>query len=208
MLVYATGDARDALSRQPSLDRNASRALAHALFPLAPLDPLDDDTLLDTAPGDQEICVGCFPGVAIVAAKEFAIDRPSTLPKRYLAAGGEGTVTLHAMHSVVDWFAFAQWKNGRLVRSLSLSPDSGIIEDFGARLPFERAFWEGEHPAADPEEAENYPFPFHPLEMGEAALSALFGYQLEGSLISTLFDPDSIPLMRFARARSRGMPRS
>ncbi|WP_439145646.1 DUF6928 family protein [Streptomyces canus] len=33
------------------------------------------------------------------------------------------------MHSVVGWFAFAAWGDGRLLRSLSLSPDSGIIEN-------------------------------------------------------------------------------
>ena len=31
------------------------------------------------------------------------------------------------MHSVVDWFAYARWVNGTLVRSLSLSPDSGVF---------------------------------------------------------------------------------
>jgi hypothetical protein len=108
------------------------------------------------------------------------------------------------MHSVVDWFAFAQWSDGKLARSLSLSPDSGIIEDIGEKLPFEQAYWAGEHPAVGPEsDDDEYPLPFHPLDMGETALSALFGYQLEGALISTLFDPESIPLMRFARTRSR-----
>ncbi|MGW3628080.1 DUF6928 family protein, partial [Streptomyces sp. NPDC000880] len=29
------------------------------------------------------------------------------------------------MHSVVDWLAFAVWEDGRLIRSLSLSPDDG-----------------------------------------------------------------------------------
>ncbi|WP_405525285.1 DUF6928 family protein [Streptomyces canus] len=39
------------------------------------------------------------------------------------------------MHSVVGWFAFAAWGDGRLLRSLSLSPDSGIIENGGEPLP-------------------------------------------------------------------------
>jgi len=39
--------------------------------------------------------------------------------------------------------AFAQWVNGKLVRSLSLSPDSGILEDIGPRFPFEEPFWSG-----------------------------------------------------------------
>ncbi len=80
------------------------------------------------------------------------------------------------MHSVVDWFAFARRNSGQLVRSLSLSPDSGIMEDIGQRFSFEEPFWSGQ-----PDDSEDdYPFPFHPLELGEAALKEWFGYQLEG----------------------------
>ena len=44
----------------------------------------------------------------------------------------------------------------------------------------------------DPEEdPASYPFPFHPLELGEAALQAMFGYQLEGYLASSLLEPES-----------------
>jgi hypothetical protein len=89
---------------------------------------------------------GYFAGVSILAAKEFGIDCPSKLPVRFISAGGRGTIYLHAMHSVVDWLAFALWTNGKLVRSLSLSPDNGIIEDIGQRLHFEEPFWSGRNP--------------------------------------------------------------
>ncbi|MFD4655933.1 DUF6928 family protein [Kitasatospora sp. NPDC058444] len=56
-------------------------------------------------------------------------------------------MVLHAMHSVVDWLAFGVWEDGRLVRSLSLSPDSGIIEDIGEPLSFEVPSWARERPA-------------------------------------------------------------
>jgi hypothetical protein len=49
------------------------------------------------------------------------------------------------MHSVSDTLAFAVWKDGVLVRSLSLSPHGGIAEDLGERLEFEEAYWAGEH---------------------------------------------------------------
>jgi hypothetical protein len=103
------------------------------------------------------------------------------------------------MHSVVDWFAFAQWTRGRLVRSLSLSPDSGILENIGQRLPFEDPFWSGQHPATD-DDQNDYPFPFHPLELGEAALKEFFGYQLEGSIDPTLLEPESVPLVKYKRS--------
>jgi hypothetical protein len=46
---------------------------------------------------------------------------------------------------------------------------------------------------------ERYPFPFHPLELGEAALGALFGFVLEGTgqPDDPDLDPDEIPLVGF-----------
>ncbi|MBR7832068.1 hypothetical protein KDL01_02290 [Actinospica durhamensis] len=90
---------------------------------------------------------------------------------------------LHAMHSVSDTLAFAVWKQGELVRSLSLSPHGGITENIGEPLPFEKPFWAGEHavsPVPGKLSKGPYPLPFHPLTLGEAALRALFGFVVEG----------------------------
>lgn len=204
MLVLAKADAREALAARPQLDREATHKLATTLFPDEKLEPIGDGDLSYTCPPDDELHIGCFAGVSVVAAKEFGIDYPSRLPQRFIAAGGGGTVTLHAMHSVVDWFAYATWANGKLLRSLSLSPDSGIIEEIGSRLPFEEPFWSGEHPAVDSDEDQDaYPFPFHPLDLGEATLKDRFGYQLEGFIDASLLEPESIPLVRYKRTRSR-----
>jgi hypothetical protein len=81
-----------------------------------------------------------------------------------------------------------------------LSPDSGILEDIGQRLPFEEPFWSGHNPVPD-NDGDHYPLPFHPLEMGEAALKEFFGYQLEGSVDPTLLEPESIPLVKYQRTR-------
>ena len=205
MIVYSAADARDALRVRPSLDRDATFKLATALFPKEELAPLDDGSLAFTCPPNNELCIGCFSGVSIVAAKEFGIDHPSKLPSRFIEAGGGGTVTVHAMHSVVDWFAYAQWVNGKLIRSLSLSPDSGILEDVGQRFAFEEPYWSSQHPVEDEDvDTDAYPFAFHPLELGEAALAALFGYQLEGVGVvdTTLLDPEAVPLARYKRSRA------
>ena len=202
MLVYADSNAREALGAKPQLDREATQRLASALLPGEKLEPAGDGDLSDTCPPDNELHIGCFPGVSVIAAKEFGIDYPSRLPQRFIAAGGSGTITLHAMHSVVDWFAYAKWSNGKLLRSLSLSPDSGIMEDIGQRLPFEEPYWSGKYPAVDDDEEDAYPFPFHPLDLGEAALRELFGYQLEGYIDASLLEPESIPLVRYRRSRS------
>jgi len=203
MLVYANGDPRVALRRKPSLDVDASLRLATSLFPNERLTEIGRGDLSSTSPEDNEIFIGHFPDVAIVAAREFGIDYPSRLPQRFLTNGPFPDVYLHAMHSVVDWFAFAQWKDGRLVRSLSLSPDSGILENFGTTRTFEHPYWSGERPALDPEEdPDSYPFAFHPLELGEAALLEMFGYQLEGEISPTAIEPESIELLQLKRSRS------
>jgi len=202
MLVYANSDVGKALKGGPQLDRDATLQLAKALFPKDRLEPIGNGDLSYTCPPDNELHVGCFPGVSIVASKEFGIDYPSKLPAGFISVGGRATVFLHAMHSVVDWFAFAQWINGKLVRSLSLSPDRGVLEDIGQRLAFEEPFWSGRHPATDDNEGD-YPFSFHPLELGEAALREFFGYNLEGFVDPGLLQPESIPLVKYKRARSR-----
>lgn len=200
MLVYADENASAALRSGHQLDRDATLQLAKTLFPKDKLDPIGEGNLSYTCPPDDELHAGSFPNVSILAAKEFGIDYPSKLPVSFIR--GRGTVDLHAMHSVVDWFAFAQWNNGHLVRSLSLSPDSGILEDIGQRLPFEEPFWSGQHPATD-DDQDDYPFPFHPRELGEATLKEFFGYQLEGLIDPTLLEPESIPLIKYRRSRSR-----
>jgi hypothetical protein len=203
MLVYASNDVPGIFKARPAIDRDASTALANKLFPKHQLTPLADGTLTFACPPDDEVMVSCFPGVSVVAAADFGIDYPSKLPKQFLDPATQGTAYLHAMHSVVDWFAFAVWKDGSLQRALSLSPDSGIIENIGDKLAFELPYWEGNHPAVDPTDEEgNYPFPFHPLDLGEAALANLFGYQLEGEIAPDLVDPEHLPMMRFKRSKT------
>jgi hypothetical protein len=57
--------------------------------------------------------------------------------------------------------------------------------------------------AATDDDESDYPFPFHPLESGEAALKEFFGYQLEGVIDPTLLKPESIPLVKYKHSRSR-----
>jgi hypothetical protein len=203
MLVYCKGNPSAILKDRPALDRDATIALAKRLFASERLEPLSDGDLSYTCPADDVLIVGCFTGLTVMAAKEFGIDYPSSLPAKFLEALPGHSVYLHAMHSVVDWFAYAIWTDGHLQRSLSLSPDSGVLEDIGDRQPFEAPYWAGKHPAVAPEEdAADYPFVFHPLDMGEAALLSLFGYQLEGMIDPAHLEPESIPLMRFKRKKS------
>ncbi|HEX6591006.1 MAG TPA: hypothetical protein VF050_03315 [Moraxellaceae bacterium] len=200
MLVLSDNDARSAFAAKAPLNKLETDRQVRALFPGEVLELIGEGSLSYTCPPDNEIHAACYPGVTLIAAKEFGIDYPSRLAQRFSSAGS--IATLHAMHSAVDWFAYAVWKDGVLLRSLSLSPDSGILEDIGQRMAFEEPYWSGGHSAVDDEEDGAYPFPFHPLELGEAALNDLFGYQLEGVLDAALLDPDSIPLLCYRRSRS------
>lgn len=205
MLVYSNGEAAEKLAAGVTLDRAATNSLIGKLFPNEKMDAIEDGNLAFTNPPDDVIYAGCFGAVSIVAAKEFAGDYPSKVDPRFIDPSLGTHIYLHAMHSVVDWLAFAKWENGKLVRSLSLSPDSGILEDVGGKLAFELDFWEGKHPAVDPEEADapDYPLVFHPLELGGAALKAFFGYQLEGYPEDDLYDPEGIPLCGCRRLKMK-----
>ncbi len=187
-LAASDGDARARLKARPTPDRAASVALAKELFGPR-LKEAGEANLVEADPRGGEVLVGVYPGVTVVAAEALGLDRPSTLPERFLDLGRGRRLTLHAQHSVVDWAAFALWEDGVLRRSLSVSPDDGIIEDIGERLPFEAAFW------APPEE-DDLPFG-HPLDLGEEALLAFLGFQFEGHPDAWLIDPEDLIVPRF-----------
>jgi hypothetical protein len=196
LLAQVEGDARQILSSSPALDEDATARLVAALFPGAAFGPPQDADLSYTYVRDGTVVAGCWPGLRIVATAEVALDKPSQLPPKYIAARGKTVV--HAMHSVVDWFACAVWEDGVLRRSLSVAPDEGVLEDIGPRMAFEVPYWEGAHPAVDPEDGpDDYPLPFHPLELGEAALREFFGFQLEGYVDPALLEAEHIRMLRF-----------
>lgn len=202
LVAQSNGSARDALAKNPALDAAATVGLVASIYPGVSFGEPSGADLSHTYVSDQTVVAGCFPGLNIVVASEVAIDRPSNLPTKFISK--DGLTILHAMHSVVDWSAFAVWEDGVLRRSLSVAPDSGVLEDVGDRFSFEVPYWEGKHPAIDPEEEEeeSYPLPFHPLELGEAALREFFGFQLEGFVDPTLIQPEQIAMLRFAAGGS------
>lgn len=206
MVFYAERDVPDVLRGRPSFDREATTRFVEELFPDRTVTPTEDVTLLSGNPPDDEVYAAVWPGATVVCTGEVGLDRPSTLDRRFVEAGAGRTVYLHAMHSVVDWFAFAVWgPDGELRRALSLSADDGVIENVGDPLPFEQPYWAGEHPAVDEEdedeEDEPYPLPFHPLELAEEALGSLFGFVYEGPPDAGVVDPEDVPLAAFKLAR-------
>jgi hypothetical protein len=204
MMVYADGDVPHILTGKPMLDRARTEQFVKSAFPKHKLASMENSTLSYTYPPRREVTAGCYPDVAFLAAQEFQKDYPSRLDAHFIGLNDSKTTYLFAMHSVVDWFAFAIWESGVLKRSLSVSPDSGVMEDIGEKLAFELPFWNGQHPAVDPEdedEEEEYPLDFHPLEFGEATLSNLLGFSMEGPWPTDVIDAEQIALMRFSRKK-------
>lgn len=198
VLVYAEGDAAEVLRRTPRLDPVATRDFVARLHPDCDLEEGEGTTMLEGLnPPDGVVHAHCSPGIRVLCSTEVGLDEPSRLDPRFLDEAGSGGLYLHAMHSVVDWFAFAVWHDRELVRALSLSPDSGIVEDRGGRFPFEAPFWAG----ARAEDLDEYPLPFHPLDLAEEGLRSLFGFVLEGAPRPEDLDPEAIALASYRVAR-------
>ena len=201
ILAYASGSVVEVLRSRPTeAGREAAESVLRRLHPDwsvsdAGVSPLVSDLCDAVYPPEDTAYVSSFPDLEIVCDQRFMLDYPSRLPQRLLEAANGRAVILHAMHSVVDWLAFAIWIDGELVRSLSISPDGGIQENIGEPLSFEAPFWGGEHPVERTPGWPNqdpYPLLFHPLELGEEALRSLFGFVLEG-----FPDPEDVDASEF-----------
>jgi Family of unknown function (DUF6928) len=201
ILAYTDSDLPSLLRSVPAPQPAAVVELITRLFPQWEiLEPAGESTLDEaTYPPEGFTYAAVFPGAEILCDQRFMLyDKPSQLPQQLIDASRGRRLILHAMHSVVDWFAYAVWDNGQLIRSLSLSPDDGIIENIGDSYPFEQPYWAGQHPVEPMfDDGEPYPLPFHPLELGEEALLALFGFQIEGYLDRNQIDAEQVPLLGF-----------
>jgi hypothetical protein len=195
LLAFTVGDLRPALLGATRCDRAEAEALVHRVHPGYRVTPIDDGTLFDsTYPPDDTTFATVLAGAELLCDSRLVLDRPSELPEHLREAGAGRRIVMHGMHSVVDWLCFAVWEDGALVRSLSLAPGSGILENVGKPYEFELPYWAGDHPVEPvpgwPDQGP-YPLPFHPLDLGEEALRALFGFVLEGYP-----DPDDLEAER------------
>lgn len=192
--AYYNHDPKDVLVKNPELDREACVSLAKKLLPGVALQEKEDGSLDLLNPGKREIFVGVYGDLKIIAHEDFSGEFPSRIGKHWHSAELGSTTYVHATHSVVDWCAFGLWNEGTLVRALSVSPDGGVREDIGNKLLFETPFWDG---SSALEDDEDYPLPFHPLELSAAALLAILGFQFEGHPDDWVCDPMEIPIMKF-----------
>ncbi|KPI22806.1 hypothetical protein OV320_1263 [Actinobacteria bacterium OV320] len=204
LLVYADGDVPELLRRVGAADRDRTATMMRRLYPGRGVEECEGSVLSDGLyPPEGMVYAACWPGVEVIGDRGMMIDLPSQLPEHLVAASVGRRLVLHNMHSVVDWLAFAVWESGRLVRSLSVSPDDGVMENIGEPFPFELPYWAGDRSADvvswpdEDEDEEPYPLPFHPLELGEDALRALCGFVQEGRPEADDVDADQIRLHGF-----------
>lgn len=198
LLAFVDGDLRPALLGAMRASLSEVKELVGQVFPGYQVEPEGDATLDDIYPPDDITNATVLAGAELICDRRLVLDRPSELPPHLLAMGEGRRILMHGMHSVVDWLCFAVWENGRLIRSLSLSPDNGIIENIGEPLAFELPYWAGKHPTEPAwEDADPYPLPFHPLDLGEEALRALFGFILEGRPDPEDIDPEEVHMHHF-----------
>lgn len=199
LLAYSDGDIRPALLGATRAELAEVEELVRRMHPGYDVAPDSDNSLLDgTYPDDDITYATVLAGAELLCDRRFMLDRPSELPDHLRAAGVGRRIILHGMHSVVDWLGFAVWEDGQLIRSLSLSPDGGIEENIGDPYDFELPYWAGEHPVKSSLLGRRpYPLPFHPLDLGEVALRALFGFIIEGRPDPDDIDPDAVHLHGF-----------
>lgn len=195
LLVYCDDPPLD-LRAPESSRRDGARRLLRDLYPRTRFTEhgvvsLDAGAFPDT----DAINLAAFTNGAVVATRRAMLFNPSKLEQRFLAAAGGRSVHLLAQRSFYDMVAYARWERGVLERSISANPVGKVWESIGTPEPFEAPFWEGgRRPAPD------YPLPFHPLELGEAALRAVLGAYFEGRPDPGLADPSTVELLAFRRA--------
>ncbi|RAY15357.1 hypothetical protein DPM19_11685 [Actinomadura craniellae] len=199
LLAFADGDIRPALLGATRSQRDETEMLVRRIHPGYRVEPVEDGTLWDYVyPPDDITYATKLAGAEVFCDRRLVLDRPSELPEHLRAVGAGRRIIMHGMHSVSDWCCFAVWEDGELIRSLSLSPNGGIAENIGEPYEFELPYWAGEYPVVPvsgwPDRGP-YPLPFHPLELGDEALCALFGFAVEGH--PDEIDPEGVHLHGF-----------
>ena len=85
MIVYSDDQPSNKFKRYPKPDLEKTISLLNRLFPNEKLEKTDDGDLSFTCPPNDMIYAGHFDGISVVAAKEFGIDNPSKIDRRFIS---------------------------------------------------------------------------------------------------------------------------
>lgn len=167
---------------------SASRELIESVLRerMEPVREVTLDEALWPLPGVA--CAGSFEGLELVTSLDLRQGKPSDMSSDVRRVGGDRNAFAVFMDSAIDWAAFAMWERGHLARSVSLSYEGGVVENEGVQLEFEQAFWALSTDVA---------LGFHPLELGNEALRAFFGFVQEGRWDEHGVDPEEITLTEY-----------
>jgi len=193
------GDVGAILSDRPANDADGAERLVRRLYPGRSVTRDSGGNLMRSAnPQPGLVFVGCFPELDIVCTADASIAWVEAHGD--VLFGADADTYLHSMNSVMDWCSIAIWQEGALMRAVSLAPDQGILDNTGARLPFEGPYWAGEHPVEfDPAfDEQEYPLPFYPLEFGDDALNYMFGFSYDRPF--DLVNPSEVQLVGYILA--------
>ncbi|MFC7303223.1 DUF6928 family protein [Streptomyces monticola] len=197
VVVFAETEPKEAFRGPIVIDRDKSKHLAEMLLGVTSheMGPLALD--LAIWPNNGVVCAASLTGCEVICSRELARHQPSELSEWISSFAGGRDAYAVFMHSAEDWGAFAVWSGGHLLRSVSVNPYSGVIEDVGERIPFEVPFWEGERSVRN---EASYSLPFHPIDFGNEALREFFGFILEGREDESCFDPEEVEIPAFRGA--------
>jgi Family of unknown function (DUF6928) len=202
LLVFADRDIPAALRAIEQPDIEATADLVRRVYPGCTVEDAEAGHLADVVyPPDGMVYAAATSGLNILCDRDFTTACSSRLPPHLTDLSVGRRTVMHTMHSGIDYLGFAVWEDGELIRALTMSPGAGVLENIGEPFEFERPYWAGAHPVQpDPEweaDDEPYPLPFHPLDLGEEALRALFGFVIEDPRRPEDVDPDEVPLRGF-----------
>ncbi|MGY2020607.1 DUF6928 family protein [Nocardia gipuzkoensis] len=181
-------------------DPRAALALARQLHEDRDVRPIMVGTLAGCAgPENDEVYIGCFPGVTVLCSPQAARIHPTEIPEllvRPLASEHTYLVSFDIEHG---WGAFAHWERGEFRRAFS-STRVNILEDEGLPLVWERPYWAGEHPVRwrAGELPDPHSLPFDPPGFADAANDEWLGFHYRGPVAPGAIVPGDIPVCGFA----------
>jgi hypothetical protein len=103
-------------------------------------------TTIEVYPEEKTFIIGAYDQAVFLADRDLIFncfeDRKQELFQRALSLYPSGKLLMVVLHSVVNYFGYAYYENGELLREFSGGADQGVISDVGELQPEERPAFE------------------------------------------------------------------
>lgn len=101
-----------------------------------------EQSSLEPYPESGTYMIGAYDRAVFLADQDKIFDcfdhRDNTYFQKALTLYPEGTLLMFVLHSVVNYFGYAYYEKGQLIREFSGGADKGVISDFGELQPEEK----------------------------------------------------------------------